>query len=209
MTRILMKPPRLSVLKQKSEEHDIFISYRREPDQDVANSIRCKLENNRYNVFYDHSSITDGKFRDKIINAIQSAPVFLLLISETSLDRCSDPDDIMRLEIETALKYKKKIIPVVKEPNQPKFPELPDSIKEISEFNVSIVHNNSFDSDIERIINERIKESCRGSKISQDEFYTNLSEGILQSNPVSVGKMISMIILAVGLVIILIKLLCY
>ena len=48
MTRILMKSPRLSVLKQKSEEHDIFISYRREPDQDVANSIRCKLENNRY-----------------------------------------------------------------------------------------------------------------------------------------------------------------
>ena len=29
-----------------------------------------------------------------------------------------------------------------------------EQIKEISEFNVSIVHNNSFDSDIEKIINE-------------------------------------------------------
>ena len=207
MARIVMSPPNLSVLKKGKEKYDVFISYRRNPDQDVANSILWALKSKGYNVFFDHNSIVDGKFLNIITDAIKSSSVFLLLISDRSLERCSDPNDIMRLEIETALKHGKKIIPVVKEPNLPKFPELPDSIKELCDFNVSILHDNSFESDIDMIIKHRINNVPHGANFRNEDFYMNFGGSTLASNSVSVGKMISMIILAVALVVILIKLL--
>lgn len=207
MVRIVMSPPNLSVIKKGKEKYDVFISYRRNPDQDVANSILWALKSKGYNVFFDHNSIVDGKFLNIITDAIKSSSVFLLLISDRSLERCSDPNDIMRLEIETALKYSKKIIPVVKEPNLPKFPELPESIKELCDFTVSILHDNSFESDIDMIIQHRIEDIPHGANFTNKDFYLNLGGSTLASDSVSVGKTICMIILAVAFVVILIKLL--
>ena len=81
MARIVMSPPNLSVLKKGKEKYDVFISYRRNPDQDVANSILWALKSKGYNVFFDHNSIGDGKFHRKlIIFELVLNPLFSILI---------------------------------------------------------------------------------------------------------------------------------
>ena len=95
---------------------DIFISYRRHLGRDIARSVQLKLQLLGYtNVFFDYESIRDGVFNTQIIDAIYSCKDFLLLLSPESMERCSNRGDWVAREIRTALKYDRKIIPLVLE----------------------------------------------------------------------------------------------
>lgn len=95
---------------------DIFISYRRHLGRDLARNVQLKLQLLGYtNVFFDYESIRDGVFNTQIIDAIYSCKDFLLLLSPESMERCSNRGDWVAREIRTALKYNRKIIPLVLE----------------------------------------------------------------------------------------------
>lgn len=93
-------------------EYDIFISYRREGGREFARLIQQSLKIYGYNVFFDYDSLRDGVFNNHIFNAIQTAPIFLLVLSKQSMARSISSNDWVRNEIEHAIKLKKKIIPV-------------------------------------------------------------------------------------------------
>ena len=98
----------------KNDNTDIFISYRRIDGRDVARTIEQALQGANYkNVFFDYTSIQDGKFNLKIIDAIYSCKDFILVLSPMSMKRCSKKGDWVAREIRTALKYDSHIIPVV------------------------------------------------------------------------------------------------
>lgn len=100
--------------KPKLDDTKIFISYRRDDGQGAARAIQQALIS-KYGeeiVFFDFTSLEDEKFNLQILDAIYSCNDFLLVLSPKSMKRCSRKTDWVALEIRTAIKYKKHIIPL-------------------------------------------------------------------------------------------------
>ena len=92
-------------------EKTVFISYRRK-DKYAALAVYQYLTNNGYDVFLDYESIPSGDFEQHIISDIKARAHFIVILTPTTLDRCSEPGDWLRREIETALDEKRNVIPL-------------------------------------------------------------------------------------------------
>jgi hypothetical protein len=64
-------------------------------------------------VFLDIDSLGSGKFPEIIPAEIEARAHFIVLLAPRSLDRCSEPGDWLRREIELALELKRNVIPVL------------------------------------------------------------------------------------------------
>lgn len=91
-------------------EKTVFISYRR-TDFPWAAAIFQDLNHNGYDVFYDIKAIASGSFESVILGNIDARAHFLVLLTPSALERCSDPGDWLRREIETALGSQRNIVP--------------------------------------------------------------------------------------------------
>ena len=100
----------------------IMVSYRRADAQDMAGRISDYLigKYGEKSVFFDVNSIPTGvNYRNRIENAILGSDVMVAVIGlhwlgknpDGKLPRISDPGDPVRVEIETAMKHKKPILP--------------------------------------------------------------------------------------------------
>lgn len=94
-------------------KHKIFISYRRDTSFELAKSICRELEKRKDECFFDVKSIKAGDFYQIILSKMDECDIFLLLVSDTTFDRCNNPGDYVRLEIEAALERGLTIIPVM------------------------------------------------------------------------------------------------
>lgn len=95
------------------EKFDIFISYRRANNgEEKAGLLKQRLENLGYNVFYDFESLQKGNYIDDIQEAVKSCTDFIMLMTDGYLDRCHDISDPVAMEIRTAIKENKNIIPI-------------------------------------------------------------------------------------------------
>jgi hypothetical protein len=92
-------------------EKTVFISYRRK-DIAWALAVYQYLSNQKYDVFFDYTSIPSGDFEQIIVSNIKARAHFVVILTPTSLDRCSNPGDWLRREIETAIDEKRNIIPL-------------------------------------------------------------------------------------------------
>lgn len=96
----------------KKNKYDIFISYRRDGGAQYARILQLMLIQRGYQVFLDYDELTDGVFGEHIKEAIKEAPVFMLVLSEKSMERCVNNDDWVRQEILLAIQQKKHIVPI-------------------------------------------------------------------------------------------------
>jgi TPR repeat protein len=92
-------------------EKTVFISYRR-TDGGWALLISNELVRRGYDVFLDYERIASGDFGRVILQAIEARAHFLVLLTPTALDRCHEPGDWLRREIESAVSLKRNIVPV-------------------------------------------------------------------------------------------------
>lgn len=92
--------------------YDVFISYRRKDAAEYARQIQLKLENYGYTVFLDHDELKDGRFDQRIIDAIEGSKVFIALLTPLYMSRCADVEDWVRKEIECAVKNNLHIVPI-------------------------------------------------------------------------------------------------
>lgn len=92
-------------------EKTVFISYRRK-DISWALAVYQYLTSQKYDVFFDYTSIPSGDFEQIIVSNIRARAHFVLILTPISLDRCSNPGDWLRREIETAIDEKRNIIPL-------------------------------------------------------------------------------------------------
>ncbi len=99
--------------KPPSRNYDVFISYRRDTDAQTARLIRAELQRRRFRVFLDVDDLRPGHFDEALLDRIEEAPSFLVILSKGSLDRCASPDDWLRREIVWALTKRKTVIPVM------------------------------------------------------------------------------------------------
>lgn len=92
-------------------EKTVFISYRRK-DISWALAVYQYLMSQKYDVFFDYTSLSGGDFEQVIISNIKARAHFVLILTPTALDRCDQPGDWLRREIETAIDEKRNIIPL-------------------------------------------------------------------------------------------------
>lgn len=112
------------------KQYDIFISYRRDGGQETARILRDSLTERGYRVFFDVESLRSGAFNTKLYSVIEECTDFVLVLSPHALDRCMNPEDWVRREVEHALQKKKNVIPILSRNFE--FPEdLPESLKDL------------------------------------------------------------------------------
>jgi hypothetical protein len=95
-------------------EKTVFISYRR-TNAPWALAIYQNLTHHGYDVFYDFNGIASGDFERVILENISARAHFLVLLTPSALERCDEPADWFRREIETALETKRNIVPLMLE----------------------------------------------------------------------------------------------
>lgn len=134
--------------------YDVFISYRRKTSVDDARLLQQALKARGYKVFFDYESLRVGKFNEKIFEAIDEAPVFILMLARGSLDECVNGGDWVRAEIERAIYNGRQIIPVSSSVQSLSFPDyLPTSLREIPFMQVSELNKASlFEESVDKIV---------------------------------------------------------
>src|SRR5690606_38062348 len=90
-------------------EKTVFISYRR-TNFYTALAVYQYLTQHGYDVFFDYQSIDSGDFTKAILENIEARAHFVLILSPSELERCNQPGDWLRREIETAIDLKRNIV---------------------------------------------------------------------------------------------------
>lgn len=93
--------------------YDIFISYRRDGGINSAVALQSTLLQMNYKAFLDVNNLQSGKFDEALFHVIDHCKDFLLVLSPHALDRCGEPDDWVRKEVERAMQMNKNIIPII------------------------------------------------------------------------------------------------
>ena len=79
--------------------YHIFLSYRREDGKDLARTLKETLVGKGYRVFLDMDELQDGVFDERILAAIEEAPIYMLIMTKHCFDRCHNADDWVRQDI--------------------------------------------------------------------------------------------------------------
>lgn len=133
-------------------KYDIFISYRREGGEALACFLYEKLKTTGCNVFYDVSSLRQGRYDEKLLEVIKECKDVIVILSPGSIDICceSENDWVMK-EVTTALQYGKNIVPVRMRSFE--WPEtLPEQLQEFRKINYVTANMEFFDASFEKIL---------------------------------------------------------
>src|SRR2546427_731021 len=135
----------------------IFISYRRDDTAGHAGHLYSDLVAvfGIDSVFMDTETIEPGAdFTERLRHEIESGDVVIALIGKRWLGkRLRDPGDFVRLEIQSALDRKLRVIPVlVQGARMPSIAQLPESIAELSHRNALEISDTRWNHDVERLV---------------------------------------------------------
>jgi hypothetical protein len=170
-----------------SDGQGIFISYRRSDCLSQANGLHDGLVNRLpgARIFMDVDSIPAGvDFEQHIREAIDGCDVVLVLIGDNWMDtrpgtetrRIDEPNDFVRLEIESALANARvTVIPVLVEGAQmPEVASLPDSIQRLARINAFELDDRRWKADLARITEllEGLKSKPAGAQPTQSQSPT-------------------------------------
>ena len=93
-------------------EKTIFISYRR-TNIPWALAVFQHLTHQGFDVFFDYLGVASGDFEQVILDNIRSRVHFLVLLTPSALERCGEPGDWFRREIEEAIACRRNIVPMM------------------------------------------------------------------------------------------------
>jgi tetratricopeptide (TPR) repeat protein len=93
-------------------EKTVFLSYRR-TNVAWALAIYQNLKHEGFDVFFDFQGIASGDSETVILEHVRARAHFLVLLTPSALERCGEPGDWLRREIETALETKRNIVPLM------------------------------------------------------------------------------------------------
>ncbi len=151
---------------------DVFLSYRRKDPEGHSNvgtvrTFKYEFERHHYEVFFDYNDCKDEYFKDSILPAIRTCRHFVLVLTRGCFDRCKDEGDWLRREIEEAIKYGRKIIPITPDGEVDVWPTgLPESISNALTGNdglqITTIHTDSiFEANMAQLIKARFGQPQR------------------------------------------------
>lgn len=133
----------------RTEEFDVFISYRRQGGELYAEFLYEKLTQMGLSVFFDHETLESGLFEDDILSALRKSHNVVFVFSPGALDRCTDENDWVRKELRFAILHGKRIIPFsIGKMNWPA--NMPSDIEKVCGFNGVETTEHYFTQDIEK-----------------------------------------------------------
>lgn len=131
-------------------KYDVFISYRRDGGDTLSQLIYDRLTRRGYRVFLDIESLNSGKFNEKLLEVIDECKDIIIVLPPNGLDRCHNEGDWVLRELEHAMELKKNIVPVLMKNFE--WPEdIPESIKEIRNYNGIVDNKDYFDAVIDKL----------------------------------------------------------
>lgn len=148
---------------KKGRNYDVFISYRRKTGVNDARLLQQALRSRGYRVFFDYDSLRDGKFDERILSAIDEASVFVLMLTEGSLDNCANEGDWVRIEVAHALASGKKIVPVLPSDQSFEFPAaLPADVSAVKMEQISELNKGAlFEESVDKFVQDRFPASLQ------------------------------------------------
>lgn len=72
---------------------DVFVSYRRSNGSQLASLLKVHLQLRGFSVFIDVERLEAGKFDNNLLQSIQKAKHFLLVLTPNALERCIGDGD--------------------------------------------------------------------------------------------------------------------
>lgn len=156
-------------------KYDLFISYRRKDSSGrtnvpTARQFKQAFEGPLYNykVFFDYSECTDNYFSDIILPAIRTCDFFVLVLTKDCLSRCFNEGDWVRREIEEAIAYKRKIIPITPDKECDTWPDLPNSLSILKGLQITTIYtDHMFESGVDFLVKNRFH--LNGGALEVDE----------------------------------------
>jgi len=158
----------------------IFINYRRGDDPGNTGRLFDQLEDviPRDQLFIDVDSIPPGRDFVRVLEEqVAQCDVLLAIIGKNWIDardeqgvrRLDNPDDFVRIEIESALKQDKLVIPVlVHEGRMPRADELPDTLRPLSRRNAVRLSHERFKAEAQGLI-KAIKQALEDEERRRQE----------------------------------------
>jgi len=155
----------------------IFICYRREDSQTIANFLKVKLEKFfPRQVFLDTSSLPSGSlWPDEIQEALNRAEIVLVLIGDKWLTchnlvdgrrRLDESGDWVRQELKTAIQKNKTLIPVlINSIKMPTEESLPEDIRGLTRFQAISLNENKLEPEVDQLIKELRSEQKKRAAI--------------------------------------------
>ncbi|MBV9643937.1 MAG: tetratricopeptide repeat protein [Verrucomicrobia bacterium] len=161
----------------------IFISYRRDDASFPAGRVYDRLAAHfpKNQIFMDVDSLDPGAdFLEAVRRSVGSCEVLIAVIGKRWLNasdeegrrRIDNPDDLVRLEISTALQRNIRVIPVLVDGAvMPRSSELPDDLKLMVWRNALEVSHSRFSADLGRLITalERVFEKADAERKPREE----------------------------------------
>lgn len=90
----------------------VFISYRR-INSFIARAVYQNLYTHGFDTFMDVETLDSGAFDQMLLNQIAARAHFVLILTPTALERCANPGDWLRREIEYAIDLRRNIVPLM------------------------------------------------------------------------------------------------
>lgn len=132
-------------------QYDIFISYRRIGGSEMAEELYTQLIMRGYSVFLDREENWTGNYREELPRYVMECTDFILVLPKDALERCVDEDDMVRIEIATAIKHSKNIIPLSMHGFEMPT-SLPEDIAELPRLNDFRTYGVSFKATLQKVI---------------------------------------------------------
>jgi tetratricopeptide (TPR) repeat protein len=135
-------------------EKSVFISYRR-TNIYHARAIYQSLTARGYDAFMDYENIDSGAFERIILREIDARAHFLVVLTPSALERCADPNDMLRREIERAIDMQRNIVPLMFEPFRFDLVEeyLTGKLALLKEYNGLPIPDTYFDEAMDKLVN--------------------------------------------------------
>ena len=142
----------------------IFINYRRGDEPGFTQALLGRLEQAfpPDRIFIDVDNISPGEdFVQVLESQVEQCDTLLAVIGKGWLDatdergsrRLDDPNDFVRIEIESALKHGKRVIPVlVHDARMPRPDELPEALRPLARRNAIRLTHERFRSDVQGLV---------------------------------------------------------
>lgn len=143
----------------------VFVSYRRSVSAFIARAVFQHLHSSGYDVFMDVESLDSGTFENIIFNQIAARAHFLVILTPGTLERCVEPGDMVRREIEAAITLQRNIVPLLL--NEFSFERnaqfLVGDLAKLKEFNGIRVPHDYFEEAMDRLRTRFLKQPVHGT----------------------------------------------
>ncbi len=134
---------------------DVFISYRRIDGDVCARLLNQEFEHRGLRCFIDVERIGNGEYNPQILASLAHAENFVFVMTEMALQGLDDPEDPVRIELEAARRFGRRIT-IVAAPRVPRditYLRLPPELEYLKEQNVYRLDvGEFFDASIEKIV---------------------------------------------------------